>query len=903
MLRCYQKSTGTNKERLQDYSQIFSVRGNFPTPKRILVHGRPGIGKSTFAKKLATDWSRGKKEILKDFDVLLLINLRDVCNIPDVCTMLKRAELLSADDPVEVEQLYDYILRNQQKVLLIFDGYDECSAEKSSLVHQIWKGNQLRDCTVLVTTREKDELMTASHAIFEIGGFERRQVNEFASKFLNDQVDNCNNSDVSDVDNFTDFLTELDLWDIAEVPLLLLMLCLLWKEKYRLESTTRRADLYEGFFQTLFDHWASKNSVKKSASRGDYKEDLLKLGQMAFVNLLDDSLHPRLSKLPGDIYRLVEKLIPVGFFQISQLTSSPYPENMEKVVCFLHKSVQEYLAALFIVWDLNQGTTRCLSKVDCFEQVRKIDEVLKFTCELSSKAAGSVFSHLQKIGRKEGLTENTFDEKPSIEELTEYQKRFLIISLDCFLSCRCSYREALYPLFLQCVNRVLVIEFDRQLPIVARQHFWKSSLTKPDYVFFHCTFEDTLSNDVLFIVEYLKAVVVTCGGDKIDAEDYNDLYAKDFFIKKEGEQMIIYLTRICKDFLTSKALKLKALRSGKLLNDLTLAPERTTANDVPQRQDASSSALLLTEKSPGETHKHSLTFIREIKIDSLQTSEIAVVDNVLALTGKPRAIEISFSRQKKSCNQLVERLVSRIHLTSFTNNLHSLKLNWFNLSKNSAADIARSLHQVANLRKLDLSYNTALHSCVSDLAKNLHHVPQLTELLLCDVGMGKQECRLLATSLKYVNKLQVLRLSINKLGRGIFQLAKQLRSLPCLIELSLRETQMREKEVAAIARALRHLPQLKELCVSYNPLGRGVTELTQHLNDIPQLKCLWLLGVKMTTKEAIELCRAGRRGRIRMNTYYHVSLYFYLSFVFTLSVSCYPTRLRETFSFVTPRRK
>ena len=169
--------------------------------------------------------------------------------------MLSCFELYPRWVPLVFGQLYDYIRRNQQKVLLILDGYDEYSAEKSSPVHQIWEGSELRDCTLLVTTRplKENELRPESHAQFEICGFDNWQVKKFALKFLCDQ---------RKVDKFINFLYVSGVWGLAKIPLLLLMLVLSWK-KYQ-EPLTSRSDLYWKFCRTLLDHVTAKTSAEGS---------------------------------------------------------------------------------------------------------------------------------------------------------------------------------------------------------------------------------------------------------------------------------------------------------------------------------------------------------------------------------------------------------------------------------------------------------------------------------------------------------------------------------------------------------------------------------------------------------------------------------------------------------------
>ena len=846
VLQDHRKPEGTTKEELGDSSEVFEGDEHNPIRRRILVYGRPGIGKSTFTQKVAVDWANGKKKILKKFTLLLLIRLRDVCGISDLCTMFKTAELLSADDPMAVNNLYEYVRQNQEKVLLILDGYDEYSGGKSSLIHQIWRGSQLRDCCVMITTRpvKEDELRVPSHAQFELNGFDSwEQKKQFASKILPDE---------EDVKGLLDYLRKHDLEEMAEIPLLLLMLCLPWKEKKH-QLPTSRAKIYIGFIQTLLDHMATEDSenVATDKSIEEYQEELCKIGKLAFDALLEDCLHFNFNKFPhGDLF---EKFIHVGFFQVSKRSAL----NREKIVYFLHKSVQEFLAAWFIVQELRvkkNETVTCLSGMDTFEKSRKMAEVLKFVCELSSDAVGIVFDHLHYIGEKEGLTKYNFTRTPSVEDLSYEQYEFIVLCVDCLFCCPAS---TVYSAFLSCVNHVVILD-RKHLSTAAKTHFFKDTTSFPNYLFYSDW--ETNYDDLLSILFDLNAVVLTCSGEIEDVKKYADLRDADFFLKKSEERNFIYLYRIT-----------NAVFHSKLLSELISAPvcsSQLPVDNLGKNED--NIALSLTENRSDQTQQHCLSLVREVILYNLTVEDFVLSKNLLPLLTAPRIIDIFGSETYALEGNSIE---SAIHRINFTDNLHSLNLSDINLTAKCATFIAESLHHSPNLHELCLSFNP-LHSGVSYLAENLHHTPQLTVLELQGVQMGEKECSALAASLQYLNKLERLNIGNNALGHGIIELAKHLNSVPNLTKLDLSNTNIGEDEVSSLARALKDVPELSNLSLRSNPLGRGVRDLVQHLSSVPKLRCLSLNGVQMTKTELEELCTAvNERDVSLLLTDYHVSAF------------------------------
>ena len=871
-VRDHRTPSGTRQMKLKDYGEVFQDTSRFPNPKRILIHGRPGIGKTTFSQKIAFDWANGRKEILKKFSVLLMIRLRDVCGLEDFGAVLKASKLLANDESVTVDNLHNYVLQNQDKVLLVLDGYDEYHEGRSSPIDQIWQRVLLRDCYAIMTTRlttEVDKMRKSSDAQLEIRGFDtEQQVVQFASKYLSDE---------KEVKELTDYLRKENIWDVAEIPLLLLMMCLVWRDRHHRGLPKSELELYERFVETLLYHMSVKDSVKclERNILEIYKEELTKIGKLALDALLQGTLYFPLNQIHTQSKTLSDTMIRSGLFQISKLsTASP-----EKTVFFLHKSIQEFLAAWFIMHEagLKEGNADGLSSIDSLSKVSKVKEILLFMCHWSEEGAKAVFSLLQLVGEKERLTEYDFAEVPIINDLSEDQRKFCTTCLDFFQSCPVLHRQAVSPLFLNSVHGVVVVGRGQGLDISGKKVLKFSNSLKPDFVLF----EDSLLDPdhlALFIMRDLEAVVLTCYGETkpLCASMFCSLRDNAVCLKREGQQMILYFVLFYDSMLWNV----------KLLTELTSASQTSQS---PQRF-VNRMLSVLTRRTPPQVQKHSLSFVRKIifgrRFIGLTNNNLPILNTLLPLIKGAQLKSISFSSYRKAEHSLLTRCCSWVS-SCYTDNLCELALRNLNLK----ATCARSLHGAPNLQVLDLSGNNFC-SGVRDLAKSLKHlvnlrvlllsrnplghrlihlaehlyrIPHLTQLDLSDSQMGEDDVSAIARNLHNVSRLEVLNLHSNQLGHGICELCRHLHSVPCLTMLNLCDTKMGKEEVTAVASALKDVPELKKLDLSDNRLGHGMKELNRHLSSVSKLTDLYLARVHMTKKEASDLCRAVRGKEVNLH--------------------------------------
>ena len=652
------------------------------------------------------------------------MRLRDVSNLQDVPSILRASEVLDSKGAISVHNLYDYVCHHQEKVLLILDGYDEYvySSKNESPVFKIWKKSQLRDCCVVITSREMkaETLRNFSDAQFKIDGFNDQRQEEFARRFLKDD---------EDVGAFLEYLEEHDLRELAQIPLLMLMLCLLWTKTKREELPKERADIFAQFVKTLFDHLREKHSAESVVVK-DYSDELYALGRLAFEALLQGQLYFPVSQLPAG-YSLIERLIEVGLFQVLNMASL----NREKGVYFIHKSVQEYLAANFLKEELTSKkakSTNSLLKLDSVEKIRGMIEVLKFAAQLSEEAARDIVIQLGMAAKKEELTEFLFDnETPSQKDLSREQTDFINLYNQLFFSCSAETRKNLFPTFLSSLGGVLVINA-KLLNVIVQEKLVQTTET-PNYVFFN---ENNYKNyeaqdycNLKILSQQLNAVIVSCVGEKKASEFVSNLTWRsidEFFLKKEENNTHLYLAQILKN----------------TFSDIPFLPSITKA--LISKQDTTKKTKVNADKSSEESSssyskRHSLSRVREIDAWYVDRSDVELLSGMMAFITAPHGIVIYGQKGEVYDAEVTGSLIRSMQPT---HKLKILVLHGINVTSSPAVEFIKNLFkQAPYLEVLSLSVNPLLGEGVSSVIQLLSCAPHLDTLGLIKVKMTPQQVR------------------------------------------------------------------------------------------------------------------------------------------------------------------
>ncbi|XP_066015867.1 uncharacterized protein [Pocillopora verrucosa] len=333
--------------------------------RMVLVEGNPGIGKTTFCLKIASDWAKKLVPVEFHFPMFQLLFLLKCCDIHEDTKDIVQAidEQLLNDDINNKEEFLDYIRdgKNQDEILLILDGLDELPKASENVVNRLFRRKVFSRCFILATSREEKGIDVRRRydfdTLLQIKGFTSEDATDYIRKHFK-SVDPQNLSKSERLIETVQTNTHLSV--LRSNPLNLLLLCVVF-EDFEGELPSNRTKLYQIIFRCLLRRYCSRNGLNvhrnaDEALENQFKKSLLVLGELAWNCLREDRRsfsEEELDKLEHSRTRV--RRFPAIKLGLVFMEASSRPSQEPRHQChFLHKTFQEFLAAFYLANHLSR---------------------------------------------------------------------------------------------------------------------------------------------------------------------------------------------------------------------------------------------------------------------------------------------------------------------------------------------------------------------------------------------------------------------------------------------------------------------------------------------------------------------------------------------------------------------
>ena len=368
------KARATAQQRVVETTEIFKPHEECKQPRKVLIEGKPGMGKTTYCNKVAYDWAiniKNEGDCFPEFEMVLLLKCRDVEIGSDLWAAIDDQLLPGEIQRKERDKFFEFIRQNQSKVLLILDGLDELPSSKLTDFTDIIQGKMLPQCHLVVTARHEAgiPMRKVCDTLLEIEGFTYQDSKEFILKYFAGKEDLAEKL-LDKIKN------EKRLKEMTANPLNTALLCLLC-EDFQGILPESRTQLYLEIAHCVLIRYRKKKGlpVENEDLIEIYKDQLKLLGSIALNGLYEDNIYfgdKRLSRENADLPEF-------GF-----LSAQPGSSKRRPCLCygFTHKSFQEFFAGYYLCCQLVSEEISPFIVVKDTRHFHELREVLKFTCGL-----------------------------------------------------------------------------------------------------------------------------------------------------------------------------------------------------------------------------------------------------------------------------------------------------------------------------------------------------------------------------------------------------------------------------------------------------------------------------------------------------------------------------------------
>ncbi|XP_067222539.1 NACHT, LRR and PYD domains-containing protein 3-like [Chanodichthys erythropterus] len=348
--------------------------------RTVLTKGVAGIGKTVSVQKFILDWAERKEN--QDVQLIFPLPFRELNLMKD--KTLSLSDLLHVFFP---ETKGMEISSDKYKVLFIFDGLDECrlsldfqsdvrlcdvseSASVDVLLMNLIVGNLLPSALIWTTSRPAAADLVPSecvHRVTEVRGFSEPQKEEYFRKRISDQ--SLANTII------THLKSSRSLYIMCHIP----VFC--WISAAVLEKMLSEAESGEipKTLTQMYTHFLIlQTNIKheKDYEKNVTDEDMiLKLGKVAFQQLVK-----------GNVIFYEEDLRECGIYVTeasvysglcTQIFREEFGWYQGKVFCFVHLSIQEHLAALYVLLSCTNNNRNVFDQITKQSLWSKVKERFK----------------------------------------------------------------------------------------------------------------------------------------------------------------------------------------------------------------------------------------------------------------------------------------------------------------------------------------------------------------------------------------------------------------------------------------------------------------------------------------------------------------------------------------------
>ncbi|XP_067029206.1 NLR family CARD domain-containing protein 3-like [Acropora muricata] len=788
------KERGIKTDDIVDMFQIFQPHQECSQPRRVLIEGQPGMGKTTYCHKIAYDWAKKRKggESFPDVTLLLLLKCRDInCGLWEAID----DQLLPREvKEEEKERFFTFIRDHQSKVLLVLDGLDELPSNQLLIYKDIIQGRVLPESYIVVTARHEVgvNVRECCHTLLEVEGFTKTDVEEFILKYFKEKHLAEKLLDKLDCDR--------TLQDLTTNPLNTALLCLLC-EDFGGKFPESRTLLYLEIVECVLRRYRQKMKLPETDQDlvALYRVELEQIGRIATESLHKNRLYFDESAFQGFSTDVKSGL---GFLSMEAGRSKRRPS---RTYAFLHKSFQEFFAALCQCRQLLDGEISVHSLIADCRYFEEFQQVLMFTSGmLAQKCEATVKAFIAGIANQVNLDGSR-----------------LRVTLACINECK---REG--------------NTFDKEMAQFFGSHLKLGMVT--------CL---RLTKELVAVcIETLKTNS-TVTGLVLDDCDIDITNAAELArqLKENSTLTSLNLTANYIGEVGADALA-KGLKENSTLTSLNLY-RNAIGNDGADalakglKENSTLTSLNLSYNGIGNDGADALA--KGLKENSTLTS-LDLYQNAILDAGADALAKGLKENSTLTLLDLSDNEIGEIGADALAEGLKgNSTLTSLNLSFNQIGDVgadalAKGLKENSALTSLDLSANDIGEVGADALAKGLKENSTLTSLHLSQNAIGEIGADALAKGLKENSTLTSLNLSITQTGDvGADALAKGLRENSTLTSLNLSVTQTGDVGADALAKGLKENSTLTLLDLSANDIGEvGADALAKGLKENSTLSSL-----------------------------------------------------------------